>query len=95
MRVRAVKQGVRPEDGLRGIRFDAVCDAGGRGIRALVCRGSGWMLREEVVSGEFDLAFSRLLADLRRRLKLSAQQMALLEGSRHLLSVACPASSAA
>jgi hypothetical protein len=72
------------------LKIFAECDKRGDGVAAVVCQGNGWRMREDVDPGEFDLAFSRLLAGLRRRLQLTEQQMQDLEARRYRLSKACP-----
>lgn len=71
------------------LKIHAECGKRGESVAALVCMGDGWRMREEIDQGEFDLAFSRLLAGLRRRLQLTEQQMQDLEARRYRLSKAC------
>lgn len=54
----------------------------------LVCRVDHWVLREDVLDGEFDLAFSRMATALRRRLRLNDEQMMQLEALRHRSNLA-------
>lgn len=82
-------------DVTRTLAIHAECGPAGKGVVALVCEGEGWRVREDVIDGEFDLAYSRLLSGLRRRLRLTDRQMQHLESRRYLVGNACRHSSEA
>lgn len=76
-------------DDITSLAIYAECDPDTGLVNAVSCQGPGWQLREAVVDGEFDIAFSRLLADLRVSLQLTAGQMQALDARRHAIEQVC------